>query len=118
MNKYQIGKLGESIAQIYFKNKGFSLITHNYKVRGGEIDLVCRKNKLLYFIEVKTRTNFAFGFPEEALTYSKRKRMKTAIFRYLAQTKSPLKWQADLLSIELSPAFRKAKIRHFQNIEL
>jgi len=117
MNKYQIGRLGENLAEKYFKNKGFLTILRNFKVRGGEIDLICQKGQRYTFIEVKTRTSNTFGFPEEAMTYAKRQRMKTAIFRFLAEHK-PLKWQADLVSIELDKETKTAKIRHFENVEL
>ena len=118
MNKHQIGNLGEQLAQKYLKNKGFLPILANYRVRGGEIDLICQKGRKLYFIEVKTRTNQAFGFPEEALTYFKKYRLKTAIFRYLFGLKKRVFWQADLVAIELNQNAKQAKIRHYQNIEL
>lgn len=118
INKYQVGRLGEQIAQKVLKNKGFLVIASNFKVRGGEIDLICQKGKKYYFIEVKTRTNAAFGSPEEAFTFTKRKRLKTAIFKYLAQTNKPLKWQIDLISIELNKQTKKAKVRHYKNLEL
>ena len=118
MNKYQIGKLGEQIAQKYLKNKGFLLFLSNYKIRGGEIDLICQKSRKFYFIEVKTRTSASFGYPEEALTYFKKRRLKTAILRYLFEFNQPVFWQADLLAIELKQNARLAKIRHYQNLEL
>ena len=117
MNKYQIGKLGEDLAEKYLKSKGFLTILKNFKVRGGEIDLICRKGCKYFFIEVKTRTSNAFGYPEEALTYFKRQRLKTAIFRFLSQTK-PFKWQVDLVGIELDKKTKTARIRYYQNIEL
>lgn len=118
MNKYEVGKLGEQIVQKYLKNKGFLPILTNYRVRGGEIDLICQKASQLYFIEVKTRTNSSFGYPEESLTYFKKRRFKTAILKYLFSLKKRVFWQAGLVAVELNPSTKLAKIRYYQNLEL
>ncbi|MCX6785226.1 MAG: YraN family protein [Candidatus Komeilibacteria bacterium] len=116
--KQQIGKLGEQLAEKHLINKGFLIIGRNYRVRGGEIDLICRQGRQYFFIEVKTRTSATFGYPEEALTFFKKRRIKTAILRYLAEQKRPVKWQADLIAIELDKISKKAQLRHYPAIEL
>lgn len=116
--KQQIGKLGEQLAEKHLINKGFLIIGRNYRVRGGEIDLICRIRSHYFFIEVKTRTSCSFGYPEEALTFFKKRRLKTAILRYLAEQKRPVKWRVDLIAIELDKISKKAQLRHYPAIEL
>lgn len=116
--KQQIGKLGEQLAEKYLINKGFLIIGRNYRVKGGEIDLICRICRTYFFIEVKIRTSGTFGYPEEALTFFKKRRLKTAILRYLADQKGFIKWQADLIAIELDKISKKAQLRHYPAIEL
>gem|GEM_PF-5314505 len=50
-----MGDLGEEIALIFLKNKGFFLVEKNYEKKPyGEIDLVVKKDNKIYFFEVKT----------------------------------------------------------------
>lgn len=118
LSKRAIGKLGEDLALKFLKNKGFLVITRNFRVRGGEIDLVCQKAGKLNFVEVKTRTNLAFGYGEESVNYFKRRRLKTAILEYLSRNNVRQKWQVDVVIIELDLATKKAKVRYYEAVEL
>lgn len=52
--KQQIGQLGESLACKYLIKQGFSILDRNYTKKIGEIDIVCQKNSVIHFVEVKT----------------------------------------------------------------
>lgn len=52
--KQKIGQIGEDIAVKYLENKGFEVVDRNYRKKCGEIDVIAKKGKILYFIEVKT----------------------------------------------------------------
>ena len=47
----------------------------NYRNRYGEIDIICRKNGLIIFCEVKSRYTNSFGNPIESVTYYKQKQI-------------------------------------------
>jgi len=47
-----IGRLGEDIATGYLKNRGFHIITRNYRKKWGEIDIIAKKDNVLHFVEV------------------------------------------------------------------
>jgi putative endonuclease len=48
--------LGEKLACRYLKRNGYKVLFRNFRGRtGGEIDVVCRDNDTLVFVEVKTR---------------------------------------------------------------
>ena len=38
------GKLGEDLALKFLQKKGYNLIRQNYRIPGGEIDLILKKN--------------------------------------------------------------------------
>ena len=61
-----VGKFGEDLALIYLKRQGYKIIERNFRIRGGEIDIIAQDNNTLVYIEVKTRTSHAFGLPEES----------------------------------------------------
>lgn len=64
-DKIKRGKEGEDLAARYLEGKGYEIIERNYRHRQSEIDLIARKDNLLVFVEVKTRTSIKFGYPEE-----------------------------------------------------
>jgi putative endonuclease len=79
-----VGRLGEQIARDYLIKNGCKIITTNYHTRQGEIDIVCAKGTTLIFVEVKTRQGLMAGYPEEAVTPQKQRRLEMAIEQFLA----------------------------------
>jgi len=51
------GKLGEDLAVSYLKKLGYKIISRNFRIRGGEIDIVAIDGDVLVYVEVKTRTS-------------------------------------------------------------
>jgi putative endonuclease len=56
----------------------------NFRIRGGEIDLICRDGKVLVFVEVRQRSRSDFGGAGASITASKRRRIVLAAQHYLA----------------------------------
>ena len=49
------GYLGEFLAIILLILKGYRILKHRYKLRGGEIDIIAKRGNKIAFVEVKTR---------------------------------------------------------------
>ncbi len=64
-----LGKQGEQMAKKYLELKGYALVIENYRFERAEIDLIVKDeaNKVLVFVEVKTRKTKSFGEPQEAV---------------------------------------------------
>lgn len=116
MRTQKIAKIGEKLAYNYLINNQYSIINTNVKYREGEVDIIALKDKQLIFVEVKTRTSWKFGYPEESLNCRKRQRFEAVIRRYILETNYQGDWQADLIAIDLQG--NKAKLRHYQSVEL
>lgn len=118
MQKSQhLARLGELIAQKYLQQKGFRLITKNYFLRGGEIDLIMEDDDIMIFVEVKTRRNQKFGHADEAINPRKKRKLIRAVFHYLKEKKVKKPWRTDLVHIHLKGGFR-AHIKHIPHIFL
>jgi len=115
-NKLRLGKFGETIAAKYLSDKGYEIVVQNYHTRDGEVDLICQKNEVIHFIEVKTRTNQNFGWPEEAVTDQKLEKISLAAERYLVENKINSEWQIDIVSILINKKTKLAKIKYFNNV--
>lgn len=83
MKNKQKGNIGELIATIYLKLKGYDILDRNFLVRGGEIDIVARKNDEIAIVEVKTRKDDKYGTPKEAVNYYKKKHLIFAAECYI-----------------------------------
>ncbi len=117
--KQIIGNRGEDIACEYLTKNGYRIVGRNFRVQGGELDIIARHNDELIFFEVKTRGPRAFGYPEEAVTIHKMKRITRAIKYYLCKT--PIKntyIRFDIISVELQNNLPDYKVNHLKNIEL
>ena len=74
----KIGLRGEDLACKWLTLKNYEILARNFRCRGGEIDVVAQHEREIVFIEVKTRQNDRFGFPEEAVDNSKLLKIKKA----------------------------------------
>jgi putative endonuclease len=65
-----------------------------FLARRGELDLVCRRERELVVVEVKTRSSDAFGTPLEAVGAKKRRALASAAaeYRALAEWRGPIRF--------------------------
>ena len=86
MNEKQLfGHAGESFAATVLELSGYEILRRNYTCRAGEIDIVAQRGEELFFIEVKTRRDTAFGQPRDAVTETKRQHMRKAASIFLSE---------------------------------
>jgi putative endonuclease len=78
-----LGREGEDRAAKFLVKRGYRILERNYRTRSGEIDLIALDQGVVVFVEVKTRTNNAFGAPELAVTPQKQQRMLKAALAYM-----------------------------------
>ena len=97
-----LGKKGEDLACSFIKEKGYTLVTRNFRKKCGEIDIIAYEDDVLVFIEVKTRSNESKGSPLEAVNRQKQQQIiKTATY-YLAENDSfDVSCRFDVLGITL-----------------
>jgi len=54
-SSHHFGELVEKKACLLLQNFGFQILSRRYRIRGGEIDVIAKKDNLLLFGEVKAR---------------------------------------------------------------
>jgi putative endonuclease len=107
------GDAAEERASRHLEGSGFTIVERNFRMRGGEIDIVARKADVLVFVEVRSREVPGFGTPEESVTPAKRRRIVAAARRYLSNV-PPSSWREarfDVIAIEGSGD--TAELRHY-----
>ncbi|HEX6564039.1 MAG TPA: YraN family protein [Chthoniobacterales bacterium] len=111
----KLGKQGEAQAERFLKKQSFKILYRNFRARsGGEIDLVCRdrKEQVLVFVEVKTRTNELFRTPHEAVNWRKRASIIRAAKEWLRLLDLPdVPFRFDIVEVIAQPTQQIRLIR-------
>ena len=84
MNEKKLrGDWGEALVAVYLRRQGYALLGSQFRCRMGEIDLIARKDGVLCFVEVKTRSKEEYGMPRQAVNSRKQQRIRAAALQYL-----------------------------------
>jgi putative endonuclease len=116
MQKNDVGRRGEDLAHRYLRKKKFMIVARNYRpVSGapGEIDLIARQGSRLIFVEVKTRSSDAVGFPERAVDGSKQRALIRAGREYARRANVP--WIDVRFDVIAITGLQTPKIEHFED---
>lgn len=98
------GRAGEDAALRVYQSWRFRGLAWNWRCAIGELDLVLEREGLLVFCEVKTRSGVAFGGGYEAVTWSKRRKLRRLAEVFLLSTDvRPARIRFDVASVWLGP---------------
>ncbi|MFN2127858.1 MAG: YraN family protein [Anaerolineales bacterium] len=116
ISRHALGRWGEAMAAEFLEHQGYLIIDRNCRTPYGEIDLVAQDGAVLVFVEVKTRTSDAFGFPEESITPKKQEHLISAAQAILqSMSNQPNSWRIDVIAIRKLKSVEQPEIVHFKN---
>lgn len=95
----RLGKSGEEYAAEYLTSHGYVVRDINWRSGKLELDLVAVKDNCLVVVEVKTRRNTDYAFPEEAVTESKIRHLVRAADAYVRQFDLPFEVRFDVMAL-------------------
>ncbi|MDC9719667.1 MAG: YraN family protein [Gammaproteobacteria bacterium] len=75
MNTTQIGAWAEDIAWQHMQQHGWQLVERNFFCKGGELDIIARKDNVLAFVEVKYRKHHTMGGAVASLSKAKQRHL-------------------------------------------
>ncbi|MDR0461933.1 MAG: YraN family protein [Christensenellaceae bacterium] len=91
LNTRSQGAIAEDLACEYLLKHGYKILQRNYafvgNFKGGEIDIIAKHGEAIHFIEVKSRTNDAFGLGREAVGTAKQRTIRKLAIHYLVAHK-------------------------------
>jgi putative endonuclease len=85
--RQQLGLDGEQCAVDALMAQGYVILARRYRTRFGELDIVAREGDTLVFVEVKARRGVAFGLPEDAIHWRKRRRLARLAEAFLTEAR-------------------------------
>jgi putative endonuclease len=85
--KQLTGDAGEQRAADFLERRGLSIVERNFRVKGGEIDLIGRDGATVVFVEVRCRAagSARFGGAAASIGAAKQRRLILAARHWLAR---------------------------------
>lgn len=107
-----IGQQKETLAIDYLTRLGYKVIDRNYRIKQGEVDIICIDKDVLVFVEVKYRASDEYGKAYEYVRPHKVRRIKMAAWHYIQNIERPLPqtYRIDVVAIDGDT------ISYYQNI--
>lgn len=116
MGRRDLGEWGEETAARYLGDKGYRILDRNWHAEHGELDLVAQQGETLVFVEVKARRGHSFGWPEEAVTATKQRKLRKTAWAYLqAHDQADADFRFDVVAIDQGPRGEIARLEHYVN---
>ena len=93
------GEWGEIYANRFVRDKGYNIITANYRCRFGEADIICMDKKTLVFVEVKARSGKMIAEPREYVSEQKQRKLTLTASHFMQKTKLDLPVRFDVAEV-------------------
>ena len=113
MDTALIGAYGEVVTGRYLRDRGYNIVTANYRTRLGEIDIIAANRRFIVFTEVKTRSSDAVLRAADAVDYAKRKRIIATANSFLSGHETKLQPRFDVAEVYLDGT----EVKSFNYIE-
>lgn len=96
------GDLGEELAAMYLKEKGYEVLHRKWRYGKEEIDIIAQEKDELVIVEVKTRSGSFFGEPEDFVNRKKQKHLVKAANAYMEENDTDMEVRFDVIGIILT----------------
>lgn len=115
IDKRELGKEAEQLAEKFLKRKGYKILKRNYKTPLGEVDIIADDQGVLVFVEVRSRSYLTFGEPQVSVNYHKQMQIsKTALFYLKENGGFDRSSRFDVIAISFL-SNQNPKIEHIEN---
>ena len=117
---HQHGAQGETAVCSYLRRRGYRILERNFRIKGGEIDIIATRFRYIIFVEVKTRSadtdTEKYGRPADAVRSDKKEHLRYAAARYLSLHPTKKKPRFDVAEVYLTARKNKTstKIRYIK----
>ena len=109
----EVGDKGEQFAADYLLKLGYKILEKNFRAQKSEIDIICKEENTLVFVEVKARSSIKFGHPEAFVNEAKSAKIMEGAESYMVENNWAGAIRFDIISI----LFQKdqVELKHFKD---
>ncbi len=113
-SKTEIGFFGEDAVCGYLIRQGYEIAERNYRIKGGEIDIIAVNNEFIAFVEVKTRKRNSMVSGFDAVNKRKKSLIIKTAMDFCMKNPSNLQPRFDIAQVIISGS-RVLSIDYIQN---
>lgn len=113
-SRSETGRLGEELTAYYLERSGYEILKRNYRIKGGEIDIIAHKDDIIAFVEVKTRDVTALAAGAEAVKSRKRSLVIRASQEYSLRNPHEYQPRFDVSEVTVNDG-KIIRFRYFDN---
>lgn len=78
------GAAAEQLVAERYRSGGYTILSRNWLARGGELDIVAARDRLIVFVEVKARRRPLIDSPATAVGIAKQRHLRRAAAQWFA----------------------------------
>lgn len=111
----EVNERAKKAAVNFLHRRGFEILERDWLCHNGTMDIICRDEDALVFVDVKARADAAKGFPSDKVDQKKRERFEKIAMSYLqGHVEDDMRVRFDVISIVVLSRDR-AFLRHHVN---
>lgn len=116
----EIGNAAEAHVARLLEAEGQVILARNWRVRGGELDIVALHEQVLTFVEVRARTGTVHGASDESVGVRKLRTLMRAAQAWLAAHPEYQEcfWHVDLFAVTLDRTGAVQRLARYENLTL
>ena len=99
MTNHETGRAGEDSVCVYIEKMGYRIIVRNYRIKGGEIDIIAENDEYTAFVEVKSRKPDSLVSGLEAVNKRKQGHIIKTAFDYCCKNPDILQPRFDVAEV-------------------
>ncbi|MDD6279918.1 MAG: YraN family protein [Ruminococcus sp.] len=99
MKKNEIGRFGEDEVCRLLEREGYKIAARNFRIKGGEIDIIAADSDYIVFVEVKTRRPGGLSDGFDAITERKKGLIIRAASEYCLRNPNMLQPRFDVARV-------------------
>jgi putative endonuclease len=109
-----LGTRGEAAARAFLEQRGYAIVTTNWRCAAGELDIVARDQSMLVFVEVRSRHANTTEWAWRSISPVKAARLEQLAWQFCADHDLHDDWRIDVIAIAELPGGR-LQIEHAAN---
>lgn len=110
-----LGAAGERVAERWLRARGWCILARRFRSGHRDVDLIARRERVVAFVEVKTRRGLDFGDPVEAVGWRKRRELTRSAQVWIDRCGEPgAVYRFDVVAV-LVAAQCAVRIRHVED---
>ncbi len=86
-----VGREFEEEVALFLRRKGHKILARNFYSRWGELDIVSRKGRDIFFVEVRARKKGSVVSARESIDYYKRRKIVSTALYYISSYRNMFK---------------------------